>query len=125
MTLVTHSSTAWTTSAIVAERRPAAASRSRMNARTVASWPSSPGISRVAVGSATSDPTSAQTGVIGPRALDEFPVALFAGERAVADDDSPAAQDDVGRALDLAPFVARVVDVHVVGLGRDRPLAVR
>jgi hypothetical protein len=49
-------------------------------------------------------------------------VALASGELAVADDDRPARQDDVGAALDLTALVARVVDVHVVGRRADRSL---
>ena len=60
---------------------------------------------------------SGQPRVVGGGALHEAAVALRPRELAVADDDRPAAQHDVGRALHRAALVARVVDVHVVGRG--------
>src|SRR3954465_7958265 len=62
-------------------------------------------------GSALRDPR-----VVGGRALDESAPALATGELPVPDDDRTSRQHDVARTLDLAPLVARVVDVHVVRL---------
>src|SRR4051812_11656471 len=69
--------------------------------------------------------SSVGTCVIGGGALDEPAGALLPGEVAIADDDRPPRQDDVAATLDRPALVARVVDVHVVGPRRDRPLAVR
>ena len=59
------------------------------------------------------------------RRLMNRPGPLVPRERAVPDDDRAARQDDVTGALDGPALVARVVDVHVVGRRRDRPLAGR
>src|SRR3954454_2118592 len=70
-------------------------------------------------------PSLAQPGVLGRPALEELPVALAAGELAIAHHHRPAAEHDVRAALDLPALIAAVVDVHVVAPRADRPLATR
>src|SRR3954447_16467814 len=126
MTFVVASSMAWTASAMTSSEAPAATAASRTNARTSATRASSAGrvSARVSASAPTTRarPCSGKTGVVRRGALDELAMALAPGELAVADHDGAAAQHDVGPALDLAALVARVIDVHVVGLRRDRPL---
>src|SRR5213594_691034 len=99
---------------------------SRTASRTAASSARSAGISmRLWTSTIDRSDRSGDPGVVGGRTLDELPVALLTGEPAVADDDAAAGEDDVARAGHLASLVARIVDVHVVGLRRDRPRALR
>src|SRR6266545_2473741 len=59
------------------------------------------------------------------RARDELSRALPPVPFAVLHQDLAALHDHLGQALHLPPLVARVVHVHVVGLGGDGPLVVR
>src|SRR6185503_18556590 len=109
---VAASSTAWTRSSRQTGGAPPAMATSRTSARISASRSRAAGTVIAA--------KSRHPGVVRGGALDEPAGALATRELAVANDDRAARQDDLGRALDLATLVARVVDVHVVGLRRDR-----
>src|SRR5437868_3034971 len=133
MMLQTSSSTAWTRSLVGSSPAPAAPATDRTSARTSAWRLESAGIVRVAGWASKARPfivgrrcptrsePSADPRVIGRSALDESTGTLATGELAVANDHGSATQDDVGPPADLATLVARVVDVHVVGLRADRP----
>src|SRR5258706_791158 len=124
-----------TRSAAVSALPPAPATCSRTKARTPAS--ASTPASIVIVSGAVSAGASAwrsgiaagrvsgHPGEVGRGPLDELAVTPAPGERAVADDDRAPAQDDVRPAADLTTLVARIVDVHVVGLRADRAGRVR
>src|SRR3954465_11284808 len=120
MTFVAASSMAWTASAMTSSEAPAATPASRTNARTSATRASSAGrvSARVSASAAITRarPRSRKTGAVRPSALDELAMALAPGELAVPDHDRTATQDHIGPALDLAALVARVIDVHVMGL---------
>src|SRR6476660_1518961 len=129
MTFVAASSTAWTMSDRLASGAPASSAAERTNVRTSASAPTlaSTRIDR-AVRTIAVPPCPAglrEPGEVGRGALHELAGALPPGELAVPDDDRAARQDDVGPALDRAALVARVVDVHVVGLRADHAGRVR
>src|SRR5512141_3172759 len=124
MALVAVSSTAWTRSPTYARSAPAAVAADRIISRTSASRPTSAGMRIVRI-VAAGVIGSAEPGVIGGRPLEVAAVARPAGELPVPDDHRAARHDDVAGTLDDAALVARVVDVHVVRAGGDRPPAVR
>ena len=60
-----------------------------------------------------------------PAPRQERPLPLLPVELSVLHQDVPSLHHELRQTLHPSPLVARIVDVHVVGLGRDRPFVLR